>query len=483
MSFSKVLSNSGIYAMVAMVQRGLNFLLLPLYTAFLSPTDYGVVGLITGTGALLSAFYTLSLHGAGTVYTAEFKDSPPLLAKLWGNILFVVFFHSLAWTILLSMTYPWVLSHVLPGIGFWPLMAIGFITFFSNSIYGLWQSYLQALQEGKSLGLNNTLFFVINLLLTLFFVVVIQKGALGFLIAQAIANALFAVYALWRWLPHLDLKLDLSLLKKCLVYSLPLIPHNLSSWIGNSLDRFFLNGMVATAAVGVYNVAFQWTSVLSIICFGVNQAYVPWYLEQIKDVENGISKIMRFFSNIFMLYLWVAMALSYFAKEILMFMTPQSYHEAWTVVPILLLGGMALGFYLFAVAPVFEKNSKKVPLISLGCAVFSLVLNATLIPVLGLKGAAISYVISQSVMALMALYFAQGERRLPYSWMSILTFMLATLVLVPIPSYLEYSGFNLYISFSIKLIVFLCFSIAITIKYKAIIISFWKSKFNKGVSN
>lgn len=415
MSIKRVFSNSGIYVLISFVQRGLNFLMLPVYTAFLTPTDYGTVGLILGIGGLLSAFYSLSLAGAGTLFTAEFKDNPEALSKLWGNLFLVVLANSLVWTLILGLFHTWTIDLSLPGVAFNPYIIIGLLLFLTNGIYSLWQAYLQAIQDAKSLGFNNALFFGVNLGLTVLLVVLFKKGTMGFLLAQALASAFFALYSVFRWWPSLSFTWDWPLIKRSLIYSLPLIPHNLSSWVGNTLDRLLLNGIVATAAVGVYNVAFQWASVLSILCFGVNQAYVPWYLERVRS-EHYQSEIRRFSALILAIYFVFSLGLSAFAKEIISLITPSSYHQAWEVVPFLVLGNFALGLYLIFVAPLFEKNSKMVPLVSLSAAISSLALNYLLIPYWGIQGSSISYMASQTTMMLFTYVLARRERQIQYDW-------------------------------------------------------------------
>ena len=65
MSVSKLLKNSGIYVIVSMLQKCISFFLLPLYTAFLTPADYGILNVVSSISSLLSVFFLLSLNSAG----------------------------------------------------------------------------------------------------------------------------------------------------------------------------------------------------------------------------------------------------------------------------------------------------------------------------------------------------------------------------------------------------------------------------------
>ena len=53
MIISKIIRNSGIYSVLNLLQKGINFLLIPILTVYLTTYDYGVVAVVTAINAFL----------------------------------------------------------------------------------------------------------------------------------------------------------------------------------------------------------------------------------------------------------------------------------------------------------------------------------------------------------------------------------------------------------------------------------------------
>ena len=64
MQIPKILQNSAIYTVIMVLQKGISFFLMPLYTAFLSPVDYGILGVVSSISSFLSVFISLGLETA-----------------------------------------------------------------------------------------------------------------------------------------------------------------------------------------------------------------------------------------------------------------------------------------------------------------------------------------------------------------------------------------------------------------------------------
>lgn len=70
----KVLFNSGIYTITSIFQKGIGFILLPLFTIYMTSEDYGIVSIVNSFVQVLSLLFTLSLNGAVQRYYYKYKD-------------------------------------------------------------------------------------------------------------------------------------------------------------------------------------------------------------------------------------------------------------------------------------------------------------------------------------------------------------------------------------------------------------------------
>src|SRR5687767_660510 len=120
--------SSLIYTATNALQKGAMFLLLPLYTRYLSPGDYGIVAVVTAANSLLVILFTFSLHGAMTRFYFEYRADPEKLKEFWGTQLTAVLLISAAGAASLLLFGEPLARRLLPGIPFWPYIGIGLLT-------------------------------------------------------------------------------------------------------------------------------------------------------------------------------------------------------------------------------------------------------------------------------------------------------------------------------------------------------------------
>ena len=114
-------------------------------------------------------------------------------------------------------------------------------------------------------SLNAFVCFIVNLALTLVFVVGFRMKALGVLSAMAVTAFAFFLHSVlaltrevrWRW--------SAPLIRESLAYSLPMLPHMAASWVMIFVDRLFLNYYDTTASVGIYSVGIQIANVIGAV--------------------------------------------------------------------------------------------------------------------------------------------------------------------------------------------------------------------------
>lgn len=419
----KVLKNSSIYGTVSILQKAIGFFLLPLYTSYLSPTDYGITGVVGSVVSFLSLLYILSLNGSVTRFYYEYKSDEDKVKELWGTIMTFIVLNSIVFSSIFLIFHKYLLDPFAKGIAFYPYMFLGVITVTLSPSYSIFQATLQARQIGKKYGLNNLLFFIINLVLTIVFVVVFKFKAAGVLLAGAITNGIFFIYTLIDFFPHIKLRLNIKYMSESLRYSLPLLPHSLSGWIMTMLDRIFLNNMKTAATVGIYNIGFQFGNILNIVTTAVNQAYVPWFFENMKEGEEGRNRIIKFAEYSILIYGFAAMSISLFGKDILSFMVTSQFREGWVVIPFISFAYVFNGIYYFFVNPLFynKKGTKYIPIGTFSSAVINSILNAVLIPPYGIIGASIASMISMVLSSVIMLFISAKIEYVEFNWRRIYT--------------------------------------------------------------
>lgn len=400
-----------------LLQKGINFLLLPILTLYLSTFDYGVIAVVMAINAFLNTFYVLGLNGSLNRFYYEYKNDKILLKKLFGTIITFVVCNSLIMTCILVFARKWLLFPFLANVDFYPFMLLGLISVLFNPCFTIYQNTLQASQNGTKYGKNNLMFFIVNISLLLISVVLFDMGAKGLLGSLAITNIIFFVYTLLQFKNSLTFGIDWHILKKTLRYSTPLIPHTLSGVVTNMIDRILINKFLTTSLVGIYSVGNNFGNVVFLVASGVNQAFVPWFNERIKS--NELNKIPKVANILTVIYSIIALSLSFFGKEIIIFITPKTYHDSWIVIPLIAFAFVFHGIYYFFAGVLFYdiagKGNRVIPFVTISTAIINISLNLFAIPKYGILGAAAATLLSKVILTVSLSFVYKRFIKVDYS--------------------------------------------------------------------
>jgi O-antigen/teichoic acid export membrane protein len=416
MKIPKILANSVIYSIITILQKGILFFLLPLYTAYLSTDDYGVLSVITSVSSFFSIFIILSLDGAGTRFF--YRNKNPQYAKiLWGSLISFVLINSLIIGVLSILFHEYFIDPIVRNINFFPYILLGIVNVILSPLYLFFQTYLQTLQNGIYYGFNSLLYFLLQITLIIIFLVVFNLGIVGVLLANAITSFVFFIYVMIVFFPKVKLGFDKSILIPAIRYSSPLIPHSLSSWSTGMIDKLFLNDLAGKSETGLYSVGQQLGSIIGLMAASINKAFVPWFFEKEAIGKEGINQIRGVSEIIILICCFIAFFVSLFSKEILYVMAAKEYQNAWIIVPILAFSNVFQAMYYLFINVLFLKHSSFVFIVTIASAVINILLNIILISIAGMIGAAIACFLTLFFRSVFALILSiLKNKNIRYRW-------------------------------------------------------------------
>lgn len=435
MAVNKTVKNSALYTFSALLQKGSGFLLLPLYTAYLSPKDYGTINLINSITGFLSLLFLVSLHGAASRYHFKYQTVKGR-SMVWGTILLLVLFNSLFWGLITILFHESLILPLAEGIQFYPLLLIAIIGTMLSPLYLFYQQWLQCIQDGMRFTINLLSNFVLQVLFNLVLLVVFHQGVFGMILSSFAVSFIFFVYSMIRFLPHVTLRYNKEIAKSALNYSLPLVPHSVSGYLSVMLDRVLLNKMVGIQQVGLYSIANQFGNILSIVTSSINQAFTPWIYEKMEEKHSADSfkSIYKFAEMSNILCCFIAFLITMFSPELIQLMTSKSFYSSWQPIIFVSFGYVLNGLYFFFSKSLFLSHTKYVMIISISTAMLNLLFNIILIPRFSYLGAGLAFTISQFVSSIIALVLSiRLVPILSYSWkkmylVTILFFLICTTI-------------------------------------------------------
>lgn len=281
---SSLLRATLVYGGMNALNRAVPFLLVPVFTRYLTPYDYGMV---TMFGVALSIATTIS--GLGVVQTVSlryFQTEKIDLGVYVANCMYILA-ASCALFGLVLLAFPAALERVTELPPEWNGLVIltATATFVSTALLHLLQSSKQPLRY----SLFRTLQTLANVGLSLWLVVGLGWGWQGRVHAQiavALVGAAAAVYFLRRagWLTW---KLDPHSIREALKLGVPLLPHALAGFLIEATDRVFITNLVNVEQAGIYSVGKQAGMVMLMLTSSFNMAWVPWLFEKLKTSDPG----------------------------------------------------------------------------------------------------------------------------------------------------------------------------------------------------
>ena len=337
MSRRNVVNNSIIYIISNILIKAFNFLLLPIYTNYLATSDYGIINLASNFNQICCLIVEFGLYAAVMRFYADLKGDPNKIKRFFGTMFCFTFCSGVFAFVLLFAFRGFLERLVFTGIPIFPTIILILCTLVFMSTCTMYQDIVKAMQDAKKSAVTSLSFFLSQLSLNILFVVVLRLGANGVLIANLIVYFIFATWML------IDLNrrklfefcIDINILKPTLKYSIPLLPHNLSTHIAQLISKIFLNNSACLSTVGVFSLAYQLGNVAELIQTSVNTAFMPWFFDSMNKQEKGYkSKIIQLSGVLVWFYGLLFIGLSLFSQEVILLMANQSYLEAWKVVPL-----------------------------------------------------------------------------------------------------------------------------------------------------
>lgn len=412
----KFISGAGVYLFSNILNAVIPFLLLPILTRYLSPAEYGEVAMFQTLLGALGSFVGVSVAGVAgrKYYDKNLTDIEigryigvclQVLIVSAFVVFVIVFFIREYLAVWLGLDKQWILLAVL----------LSTFTVVVALLLGQWQVRSKAKKYG-ALQVSKS---ILDMGLSLLFVVVFLLGADGRISAQIIATGFFAIFALW--LLRRDKLLSFfvwntSYFKEIIKFGVPLIPHVGGVFLLVSFDRIVINAELGLAEAGIYMVAVQVAAGVGLVFDAINKAYVPWLFEKLKEDEPEQKKKIVRYTYLWYLVIIVGAGLGFVVGPwLVMMIAGPGYEQAGDIIGWLLLGQAFGGMYLMVTNYIFY--SKKTGLLSVATitsGLINLALLVLLINLLGLSGAAISFCIAMAVRFLLTWWVAQKRHPMPW---------------------------------------------------------------------
>ena len=378
----KFLKDFSIYSIGNLGSKLITFLMVPLYTYFVTdPSDFGHYDLCMTFCLMALPFVTLQLREGSFRFLLSTKDlkrqqqiAAIAMRFILGSIFFVL---SIALLVseFTSVEYVWQTAFLLIPMSFYEIQ--------SQTIRGLGDNKtFAAMSLCSSFGVG---------LFSILFVAAFKMGVNGIFLANTLSRLVAILMAEYRhpvlrtvWhVSHIDKNLAIEIIK----FSLPLIPTAVCWWITLSSNKYFIQYYCGLEQTGSYAVATKFSNIIQTLSIIFYQTWQETAITQYHSKDKD-----KFFSKIFNVYIFALALLlfsyTFFIKLNYHWLVGANYQDSSQYVYLL---GVATALY--AISAFFElgyqcsKETKRALPSVIATAVICLLLNWLLVPYKGAYGA------------------------------------------------------------------------------------------------
>lgn len=381
-----------IYTISNIVVRGMVFLSTPIFTRLLTQKEYGDFSNISSWANIISIIATMQLYVS--IVRAKYDYSEEI-DKYLSSILVLGNLITLIWWGIVECNLSFFES-------FLDMDRIFIRIIF---IYALFAPAMQILTYKNRIYSRYKMvicFTWVTLLLSTGGSVILVVLMNNHLLGRTLGNYITIVavdIALWIYILLKGRCISPRYWKYALIFSVPLIPHELAGLLLVSSDRIIIKRLCGSEDAALYSLAYTISTIASVLLTSLNQAWQPWMYDKLE--EGKTNDIYKFSIPYTLVFAAGCIGIMLIGPEIVLIFGGKAYVEAKLVIPPVCFSIMLQFVYtLYANIEFYEKKTGWISSATLIASVVNIVLNFMMIPIFGYVAAAYTTVAGFALMVL-----------------------------------------------------------------------------------
>ena len=380
---------ASVYSVAWLSQSIASILLLPIYTAHLTPTDYGIVQMLDYTVAFAQVAVLVGLVPAIYRFFNDTEDESERRLVVSTGLVYVAGAGLIATLVLLALQGP--VTHLVLGEGVDP-------SYTRLALYGLFADLLLtvpmayfAVRGRAGVYLRYALGRLVTTIgFSVWFIVGLDLGAKGMIGGALAGSAIFAVLMLVHTLRETGIAFDRERFRGMVAFGLPMVPATIGGWLMHNVDRYILRAVAGTDAVGIYTLGYKFPfMVSSLMTSSFNLVWSSRALYDIAKDPDANQQYARIATYYMVVFVFFEFALAVVSTSVVTLLVDEAYYDALMVVPVVCAGMCFFTFHQFVVVGAFlHKRTKLLPIGHLVAAAVNCLVNLWAIPRWGFMGAA-----------------------------------------------------------------------------------------------
>lgn len=413
-------TQSIIYGAGGLIQRILAVLLLPIYTRYLSPSDYGTVETLIALTTILVIVLRLGISSAFIRFYFDSKEPERRRLVLRTAFWFTMTMATVGLVVGVALS-PEIASGLFGSSDDTAVVAAAFVGLWAQMNWEQMLALFRVEQRSVAFVSASLANMSVTVAATLTLVVALDKGALGVIVGNFTGTLVVYVLLVGYRREQLGLQLDRRLLREMNRYGLPLVPSALMLWVTNFSDRFFLLKLADSAEVGLYSVGVRIASAMAILLTAFRMSWPPfaYSIEDDREARTTYSFVLTY---VMTFMTWVATGLALLSPWIVDWIAAPDFSRSSKVVgPLAFSVVLFSGYVVVAIGLGRTKRTQFNWVVTGAAAIVNVAINLALIPRYGMMAAAFATLAAYATMFVGMVWWARRVFPVRYQWRRVLT--------------------------------------------------------------
>lgn len=387
-----------VYVIGQFIMKGVNFLLIPLYTHKLGTAGFGQLSLIDMIYAFLTIFITIGIGSGYTRFYNEYKseDEKNILKNTTITFALVL---AVIITILGTIFSPLYSSSLLQISNSNVVMFLLLVRCSTDQIIYILLIEYSMTYNAKKVVFIETLKVILSTVLIIILINIFKNGVVNIYTGYVIANIPIIIYLCITQRKSFKITLNKRMLRKMSSYSIQLIPSGLSSVILNLADRYIIEYFCGLSTTGIYSLGYKIGMLIDPIFIDpFRKTFTPFKFSVCYD-EDANEKLLDKYESYNICGIGVIFLISIFSKTLIEIISTPAFIDAYKIIPLILISYFIYGksqFYSLGMH-ISNKTYYDAYVMIVG-GVLNIIFNIILVRYFGMYGATLSTVISYYIM-------------------------------------------------------------------------------------
>ncbi len=416
----RLFKHTSIYSIGNVSMRAGAFILLPLYTRYLSVAEYGTLEIMNSTSQIISSFVSVGLAHATLRFYFEYEDETDRLAVISTSLITSIVVTALS-VLVLSCFSTFLSKLLFDSTDLVLALNISFAIIVFEMARQIGLSYMRAKEY--------SLFYVILCLMQLFVqvgcniytVAFLKLGVTGVLIGNLLSVFVGLLISAVLIVKECGLRFHFRKIKQMYLYSYPFLFNGIFSAVVSNADRFIIKSFLSMDAVGIYGLAIKFATLIQEIIIEPFQRSFGAFRFSVMKQDNAREIQMKTLNYLVFVVAWGGLAIALASVDIVRLLTTEQYFGVSNYIPLIVLSYIIGSCnYVFQTGILYQKQTIKLFYANVFSGVIEVTLFFILIRYLGIYGACLTLIVQSSINNLVINTFSQRLFKVDYEYQKVI---------------------------------------------------------------